>query len=140
MARTSTPQSAEHAAAKSAPKAASKRRKLDLATAEQADGALAAPRSAYEIAGIQDTHYREKTYAAYEKKLTAMGLDELHDLAYDQAVVGSDSRAETIKRLLDKYLTDNPGQREAVAAQRRADAEGVTSIADRAARILAQGV
>lgn len=143
-----TPQASEHtdatATAPAGPAATSttpaKRRKsFNRATAEQADGALAAPRTAYEIAGIQDVKYGEKTYAAYEAKLRKLELVELHDVCFDVAVVGSANREVTITRLLDKFLSDNPGERAVLARARTAAASQPETITQQAERIMERG-
>ena len=115
-----------------------RKKRLNIETAEQADGALEATRSAYDIAGIRDVRYRETTFAAYREKLAGMDLIELHDHAYDLAVVPSASRPETIKRLEDKYLSVNPEQRIAYGKERQAAAARAEdeTVAQRAERIL----
>lgn len=135
MSRTTTTASATKSPAKRGPK-----KPLDLATAEQADGALPSFRSAYELVGIKDVKYRARTFAAYQSDLRAMDLVELQDHAYELAVVPSPSRQIMIDRLEEKYLRENPEQREALVAARQArEALGESeSIAERAEKIMAQ--
>lgn len=123
------------------PKSAPKGKKLNLATAEQADGALSSPRSAYEICGIADVKYREKTFAGYSARLHAMDLIELQDHAYELAVVPSPSAQVMIDRLEEKFLRENPVERAAVAKARAEAAERgeSDSIERQAERIMARG-
>lgn len=90
---------------------AHKIRRLDLATAEQADGALPAFRSVHEISGMNDVRYRHNTFAAYRAHLRSLNLIDLQDHAYAFAVVPSQSAQTMISRLEEKYLRDNPQQR-----------------------------
>lgn len=110
---------------------------LDLDNAEQADGALESPRSAYEIVGIKDYRYRETSFAAYSARLHQMDLSELHDHGYDMAEPISPSRQVMIDRLERKYLRENPHQR-STAAKLRAPQDD-SSIEEQAQRIMAQG-
>jgi hypothetical protein len=114
------------------------RQKINLATAEQADGALPSFKSVYELCGIKDIKYRESTFAAYQTRLRAMDLIELQDHAYELAVVPSPSAQIMIDRLEEKYLRENPEQRAALAAARAARG-GVETLEEQTERILAQG-
>jgi hypothetical protein len=116
-----------------------KGKKLDLSTAEQTDGALYSDRTAYEIAGIKEVSYREKSFAAYQTSIRAMDLVELHDHAYNLAVTPSPSRQAMLDRLEEKYLRENPRERESVAKARRAANDRPLTIQEQAERILAQG-
>lgn len=117
-----------------------KRVPLDLATTEQADGALPSFRSAYELVGIRDVTYRHRSFAEYQKWLAASDLVELHDHAYAIAVVCSSSRPVMIQRLEDKYLNENPHERVALAEARQAAArENVETTEQAAERIMARG-
>lgn len=132
MARTTTQTTA---------KASNRKRGLDLATAEQTNGALNPIRSVYELVGIKDVRYNERTYAAYSARLAKMDLVELHDHAYDLALSCSPSRPFMIAKLEEKFLKEHPDQRDAVHAARLAEeaSEDSESITKRAERIMARG-
>lgn len=95
-----------------------KKPKINLGTAEQADGALAAPVSAYELVGIRDIRYREQSYSAYEARLRSTHLSDLQDECYRIGVVASSNKEVTIQRMLERYLKENPREREGLAAAR----------------------
>lgn len=114
---------------------------LNLDTAIQADGALQAPRSVYEIVGIRNVSYREKTFEAYQSALAKMDLIELQDHAYALGVPPGATRTIAIARLEEKYLRENPHERDRVVAARQATVKDdeQLSIKERAERILARG-
>ena len=118
-----------------------KRQPLDLSTAEQADGALPPIRSVYELVGIKDVRYNERTFTAYSARLNKMDLVELHDHAYDLALTCSPSRSFMIQKLEEKYLKEHPDQREAIYAARQAESvnQDSESIARQAERIMTMG-
>jgi hypothetical protein len=80
------------------------RKKLDLTKAKVADGALAAPRSVYEMVGISTHSYGTNNRAEYEATINHMNLIELQDEAYKHGVLASESRSITIDRLLEKFV------------------------------------
>lgn len=114
------------------------KRKLNLATAEQADGALPPIRSAYQLMGIQDDKYREKTFASYQARLRKMDLAELQDHAYEMAVPPSPAAHVMIDRLEDKYLHQNPEQRQLVNEQRARENGRTMTIKEQAERVMAR--
>lgn len=136
MARTTAPTKTTTASQKPV-KAASKRGRLDLATAQQSDGALPSFKSVYDLVGIRDVRYRHATFASYSAWLKTQDLAELHDHAYEFALAMSPSRGVMIDRLEGKYLQENPEQRVALADARRAEAtKNPLTIDQQARRIL----
>ncbi len=86
------------------PKPAKRGKKaLNLATAQVADGALAAPQSVYEICGNKYSRYRTTDIGIYSQSLAAMNLIELQDHAYDVAVTPARDRETTIARLEQEF-------------------------------------
>lgn len=83
------------------------RKKLNLATAKQADGALAPIRDIYSMVGISSTPYRITDRAAYGKSLGALSLPELHEEAYRVGVMTHPDRQTQINRLEQKFITEN---------------------------------
>lgn len=118
-----------------------KKEPLNLATAMQADGALKPLRSVYDLVGVKNVTYREKTYAAYQEQLRRMDLAQLHEHSYQVGVAGGATKEIAIDRLERKYLLENPEQREQMIAERNAalQGEGELTVAEQAARIRARG-
>lgn len=116
-------------------------KKIDITTAQVADGALKAPRSVYEIVGVKNVSYRERTYASYQSQLRKMDLVELHDHAYEVGSVPSPSKEITIDRLERKYLQENPAERAALieARDKAALEPEELSVHEQAQRIVARG-
>lgn len=114
------------------------RKKLDIATAQQADGALPSFTSVYELVGIKDRRYMERTFADYSARLDQMGLPELHDHAYNMGVVPSPSRGLMIKRLQERFLDENPDQRAAVVAERAKKASAPQTLDEQVEDILSR--
>lgn len=83
------------------------RKKLNLATAKQADGALAAPRDIYSMVGLSTTPYRITDRTAYSKSLAALSLPELHEEAYRVGVMTHPDRQTQIGRLETKFISEN---------------------------------
>lgn len=115
------------------------RRKLTLENGETSTAALPAIRSAYELMGIKDTRYRERSFAAYQARIQQMDLVELHDEAFDVALPCSPDRGYMIKLLEEKFLKENPVERGTVVAAQRAESAKADrlTVAERAKRILA---
>ncbi len=119
------------------------KKQFDLSTSQVADGALKPLRSVYEIMGVKNVSYREKTYASYQDQLRRMNVIELQDHAYEIGVLAGSTKDSMIDRLERKFLQENPEQRDAhiaarAAANGKTEADG-ESIADQAARIIARG-
>lgn len=85
------------------PKQKSTRKKLDLATAHVADGALAAPRSIADIIGGACWPYDTRDFGVYSNRLRGMQLYALQQHAQKLAIVPSHSREQMIKRLEEEF-------------------------------------
>lgn len=118
-----------------------KKTPLNLDTAIQADGALKPLRSVYELIGLKNVSYREKTYAAYQEQLRRMDLAQLHEHSYQVGVAGGATKEIAIDRLERKYLTENPEQRDQMIAERNAALrdEGELTVSEQATRIRSKG-
>lgn len=81
--------------------------KLNLATAKQADGALAAPRDIYSIVGLSATPYRIKERGDYAKWLDSANLDELHEEAYRVGVMTHPDPRTQKERLEHKFISES---------------------------------
>lgn len=97
-----------------------RKKKLDLATAKQADGALPSMRQIEEMVGIKGTSYWEKSYGEYQTMLRSKNLIELHDHAFEVGVVPASHRDMMIDRLERKFLQENPDARDKHLASVRA--------------------
>lgn len=116
------------------------RKKFNPATTQMADGAMPAIHSAYELMGIKNIKYRERSFAAYQSQLRRMNMVELHDHAFEVGVLAGSSKETVIANLERKFLQENPAEREGFYARRnsetRPDAE--LSVEERAERIMEQ--
>jgi hypothetical protein len=109
--------------------------KINLATAKQADGALAAPRDIYSIVGLSATPYRIKGRADYSKWLESANLDELHEEAYRVGVMTHPDRRTQLARLEQKFIQESTKfgagipevQNPTISAEDRAAAEKILS-------------
>lgn len=81
--------------------------KLNLSSAKQADGALAAPRDIYSIVGLSTTPYRIKERADYSKWLDSANLDELHEEAYRVGVMTHPDPHTQKTRLEQKFISES---------------------------------
>ncbi len=117
------------------------KKQLDLSTASVADGSLKPVRSVYELMGIKNVSYREKSYGAYQDQLRRMNVIELQDHAYEVGVVPGATKDSMIDRLERKFLQENPDQRDAYYAAKAAGASNAPelSLEEQAQRILARG-
>lgn len=115
-------------------------KKLDIATAQVADGALKAERSIYEIVGFKSVRYRARSYAEYQTMIRKMDLLQLHEHSYEVGAVASPSKEITIDRLERKYLQENRGEREALNEARAKEglAAEKRTIREQAEAIMAQ--
>lgn len=114
---------------------------LNLETAKVADAELKPIRSVYELVGIKNVSYYEKTYPDYQKSLAKMSLLEMHDHAFSIGVPCAASKEIMVDRLERKYLQENPQQREAWKQARDAgkDGEKELSVQEQAKLILSRG-
>ncbi len=83
------------------------RKKLNLATAKQADGSLAAVRDVYSMVGISATPYKITDRNAYSKAIGGLSLPELHEEAYRVGVMTHPDRQTQITRLEQKFITES---------------------------------
>lgn len=83
------------------------RKKLNLATAKQADGSLPTVRDVYSMVGISATPYRITSRADYVKAINGMNLPELHDEAYRVGVMTHPDRHTQISRLEMKFIQES---------------------------------
>lgn len=116
------------------------KRRLSLENGETSTAALPSIRSVYDLVGIRDTRYSEHSFAAYSASIGKMDLSELHDEAADKGLPSSPDRGYMIQLLEEKFLRDNPAEREIVTKARQTEnarADKLT-IAQRAARIAEQ--
>ena len=89
------------------PKARKSRKTLDLATAHVTDGALAAPRSLYDIIGQTRSSYDTRDFSVYRARIQAMELFQLQQHAKDLGVLPSHTKELTIRRLEEAFLKEN---------------------------------
>jgi hypothetical protein len=82
------------------------KKKLDLNKAKIADGAMKAPKSVYEIIGLNDSIFPTQNYEEYQKIINNMNTIDLVDHAYKIGVVASSDRGIIIDRLERKFLQD----------------------------------
>ena len=113
-----------------------RKKKLDLDTATVADGALRAPRSVYEIVGMNDSMFPTEDYDEYQKILEGMNTIDLVDHAYKLGVVATSDRRSMIDRLERKFLqersrfgtsTEAVGAGDAASESMRKQAEKILS-------------
>ena len=115
--------------------------KINLETASVADGSLKPFNSVYELAGIKNVSYREKSFAAYQNTIRSMNLLELHDHGFSIGVPAGATKDIMLDRLERKFLQENPNER---AAYIKARDEGKTdeqelTVAQRAELIMQRG-
>ncbi len=83
------------------------RKKLNLATAKQADGALAPIRDIYTAVGISAVPYQVKNRAEYSRAIGNLSLPELHEEAYRLGVMTHPDRQTQIDRLEQKFISES---------------------------------
>lgn len=81
-------------------------KKVNLATAKVADGALSAPKSVYEICGISTHGYNTTNLDDYKGSIKAMNLMQLQEEAYNKGVLPTDSRDMLVDRLEKKFILE----------------------------------
>lgn len=112
--------------------------KLNLATAKVADGALATPKSVYEICGIRDGRYGgTKNVGDYERSLAKMDLIELQDEAYNKGVTPNQNRDIIIERLVRGFLQERSASRMPDAGS--PDTGASEELREQARKVLARG-
>ncbi len=79
------------------------KKKLDLSTANTADGQLQAARSVYEIVGIKENPYRIHDFIKYSEFVRGMNLDEMQEHAHAVRVLPVAKRDILIERLETKF-------------------------------------
>lgn len=114
------------------------RKKMDLNKAMVADGSLQAPKSVYEIVGINDSIFPTENYEEYQKMLASMNTIDLVDHAYRIGVVATPDRNTLIDRLERKFLQER--SRFGTSTESASAADGSEeSIRKEAERIISRG-
>lgn len=114
------------------------RKKIDLSKAKTADAALRAPKSVYEIIGLNDSIFPTESYQEYQKILANMNMVDLVDHAYKIGVVATSDRNSLIDRLERKFLQDR--SRFSTAVEPKEAAEGSEeAMRKEAERIISRG-
>lgn len=99
MANDNTPE-----AATSAPAKRGRPKKVNLATAKVADGALESPKSIYEICGIASHSYNTSNLEEYKRSISSLNLMQLQEEAYNKGILPTDSREMLLDRLERKFI------------------------------------
>lgn len=110
------------------------KKKVDLATAKVADGALVSGRSVYEICGNRYSKYKTADLNVYRKTIAAMNLLELQDHAYEVGVTANQDRRVLVDRLEQEFRRHN-----VQLPRESAQPEGEHSLRDQAMQILSRG-
>lgn len=63
-------------------------------------------RSAYEIVGFKDHHYKTTDVTQYESELKEMNLGDLQSYAHQRGFLPTDNRTMLIDRLVRKFLEE----------------------------------
>lgn len=118
------------------------RKPVNLATAHTADGEVRVATSVYEMMGISTHGYKQGSLTAYTSDLGSMNLAQLHDEAYNRAVLATDSRDVLIDRLKEKFIREtskfkSPSERNGRGSAPESKKED--TIKDQALRILSRG-
>ena len=71
-----------------------------------ADGEVRSHTSVYEILGIRTHDYKTVSLASYSAGLKTMNLAQLHEEAYQRAVLATDDRSTLIDRLEKKFIQE----------------------------------
>lgn len=109
---------------------------LNLASATVATGALAAPKSIYEIMGLTSKLYNTNDYETYQKDIAAMSLHTLHEHAYEVGIAASGDRNLLIDALERRFIKENGRQGRAKEVAKKTQAE---EMREQALRALAHG-
>ncbi len=83
------------------------RKKLNLATAKQADGALSPIRDIYTAVGLSTIPYKAKDRGEYSRTIGSLSLPELHEEAYRLGVMTHPDRQTQIDRLEQKFIAES---------------------------------
>lgn len=109
---------------------------INLASATVATGALASPKSIYEIMGLQSKVYTTSDYATYQKDIAAMSLHALHEHAYEVGIAANGDRNLLIDALERRFIKENGRQGRAKEVVKKTQAE---EMREQALRALAHG-
>lgn len=109
---------------------------LNLASATVATGALAAPKSIYEMMGLTSKLYNTNDYETYQKDIAAMSLHTLHEHAYEVGIAANGDRNLLIDALERRFIKENGRQGRAKEAVKKTQAE---EMREQALRALAHG-
>lgn len=115
-----------------------RKNKLDLSKATVADGSLRAPKSVYEIVGINDSIFPTENYEDYQKMLASMNTIDLVEHAYKIGVVATPDRNTLIDRLERKFLQERSRFGTSTESSNAADGSE-ESIRKEAERIISRG-
>lgn len=81
-------------------------KKLNLASAKIADGALNSPKSVYEIIGYDPNHYKTNDLSSYSNSLRGLPLYELQSEAQRLGITPGFTRDICIKRLEERFARE----------------------------------
>lgn len=109
---------------------------LNLASATVATGALAAPKSIYEIMGLTSKLYSTADYATYQKDIASMSLHTLHEHAYEVGIAANGDRNLLIDALERRFIKEHGRQGGARETVKKTQAE---EMREQALRALAHG-
>lgn len=109
---------------------------VNIAAATVATGALASPKSIYEIMGLTSKLYSTTDYETYQKDIASMSLHTLHEHAYEVGVAASGDRSILIDALERRFIKENGRQGRAREAVKKTQAE---EMREQALRALAHG-
>lgn len=109
---------------------------LNLASATVATGALAAPKSIYEMMGLTSRLYNTNDYETYQKDIAAMSLHTLHEHAYEVGIAANGDRNLLIDALERRFIKEHGRQGAAKEVVKKTQAE---EMREQALRALAHG-
>lgn len=109
---------------------------INLAAATVATGALAAPKSIYEIMGLQSKVYTTSDYSTYQKDIAAMSLHTLHEHAYEVGIAANGNRDLLIDALERRFIKEHGRLGGAKEVVKKTQAE---EMREQALRALAHG-
>lgn len=117
-----------------------RKKKLDLDSAKQADAALPPIRNIFDLVGVKNVSYWQKTYPDYQKYLRGLSMVELIDHAHEVNVVPGPTREIAIDRLERKFLRERPEEHEKylAAKDKGIKDEQEMTVAERAALIMSR--
>ena len=129
MSKSTVPTKASQAKSQKAQKASEP---INLASATVATGALAAPKSIYEIMGLTSKLYTTSDYETYQKDIAAMSLHVLHEHAYEVGVAASGDRNLLVDALERRFIKEHGRQGRAKEVENRTPAQEMRALALRA--------